>query len=339
MQQFAFSYYKSLWSWRKAGNTFFNLTSYYISRLTRQYIVWGKPFTLFIEPTNRCNLACRECPVGLKLLQRPQGLMDFSLYKTIIDQTSDHLWYLLLYFQGEPAIHPQLIQMIEYAYRRKIFTVISTNGTRLANKQFSNELAASHLGKVIISLDGASEQTYRIYRREGLFYRVVEGIKNLAEARQRLKKSFPQIVIQFLVMRHNEHEIETIRRLGKTLGVDDVILKSPQIYDFENAEDILPENPRFRRYKKVNGSYHLKGSYSGYCRKLWIGSVITQDGTVVPCCFDKDADFPLGNLTKNSFSSIWHSSGYHQFRKKVIKHRRHIPICQNCTEGLKIFFK
>ena len=333
------SYYLKLWSLGKTLNLIKNVSSFYLSKFTHGYFIWGKPFTFFIEPTNLCNLHCFECPVGLKLLKRPQGVMRFEDYKKIIDNISAHAWYILLYFQGEPAINPDLVNMVNYAYQKKIYTVISTNGTRLANKKFCREIAESQLGELIISLDGATEETYKIYRQGGLFRRVIKGIRLLTETRRRLNKKLPRIVIQFLVMRHNEHEMEAIKKLGKELDVDSVIFKSPQIYDFESAEDILPQNPQFRRYKKVNGEYILKGTYSGYCRKIWIGSVITQDGVVIPCCFDKDANYPLGSVPSKDFEHIWKSEGYHKFRKKVVANRHKIPICQNCSEGLKTFFK
>lgn len=332
-------YYAHLLSLKKFTNALKNISSFYLSRLTGGYFVWGKPFSFFIEPTNLCNLRCTECPVGLKLLKRPQGLLDFDRYKKIIDDISGHAWQLLIYYQGESTIHPQLIPMIEYAYRHKIYTELSTNGVRLGNSKFCRELAESHLSKLIISLDGATEETYKIYRQDGLFHRVVAGTRNFVKIRNSLKKRYPRTVIQFLVMRHNEHEMAAIKKLGKELGVDAVVYKSPQIYDFENAEDILPQNPRFRRYEKENGKYRLKGTYSGYCRKLWFGSVITQDATVIPCCFDKDADYPLGYLNQTDFGTIWNAAAYHRFRRTVVGNRNRVPMCRNCSEGLKTFFK
>ena len=228
--------------------------------------------------------------------------------------------------------------MIDYAYEKKIFTVISTNGTRLANPRFARELAASKLGRIIFSVDGASEETYKIYRQKGHFHRVIKGIRQFMQARKELGKKFPLADIQFIVMKHNEHEMGAIKKLGKELGVDRVIFKSPQLYNFEDAPSILPRNKKFHRYIKQDGSYRLKGSFSGYCKKIWYGSVITWDRIVIPCCFDKDAHFPLGNLKEQSFAEIWSGANYHAFRQMVTRRRDNIEMCKNCTEGLKIFF-
>lgn len=331
-------YYLPVFTPRRVFNALAITGSYYLSRLLRRHLVWGRPLSYFVEPTNLCNLRCTECPVGLKQLRRPQGLMDASLYQNVLDQIAPTALHVLLYFQGESFIHPQIIPFIRSAVERHLLVEISTNGTRLANAEFAEQLVRTRLWRLIVSVDGASEETYQIYRQKGHFHRVLRGIRHVVEVKRRLGQAFPQVVLQFLVMRHNEHEIPAIKALGRQLGVDRVVLKSPQIYHFSDAEAILPTNPRFRRYEKVNGTYRLKGSFSGYCRKLWIGSVITQDGQVLPCCFDKDATYPLGNLNQSSLAAVWRSGKTVSFRNRVILHREKIPMCRNCSEGLRIFF-
>lgn len=333
------SYLKPLWDRKKFKNASAILSSYFLSRLTGRYYVWGRPYTFIIEPTAICNLRCPQCPVGLQTLVRPQGHLKMEKFQAMIDEIGDYTWVLLLYFQGESFINPDILEMIDYAYQKKIFTVISTNATRLANPDFARQLAASKLGRLILSVDGATEETYKVYRQAGHFHRVIRGIRQFIEARNQLGNKFPWADLQFIVMRHNEHEIEDIKKLGKELGVNRVIFKSPQIYDFENAEATLPRNPKYRRYEKVNGKYQLKGSYSGYCKKIWYGSAITWDNTVIPCCFDKDAEFPLGKIGEHSFEEIWNSENYHRFRQLVVNRRDSIEMCRNCTEGLRIFFK
>ncbi len=334
-----FAYLIHFWDRKKFSNAILILSSYFFSRLTRRYYVWGKPYTFIIEPTAICNLRCPQCPVGLKTLLRPQDNMTFAEYKKVIDEIAEYTWVLLLYFQGESFINPDILKMIDYAYEKKIFTVISTNGTRLANPQFASDLAASKLGRLILSVDGATEETYKIYRQAGHFHRVLKGVRQFMEARKQLGKKFPRADLQFIVMRHNEHEMADIKKLGRELGVDRVIFKSPQIYDFENAEATLPLNSKYRRYEKNNGAFRLKGSYSGYCKKIWYGSAMTWDKKVIPCCFDKDADFQMGDLNKDSFAEVWSGDNYQRFRKLVVNKRDSLEMCRNCTEGLRIFFK
>ena len=297
------------------------------------------PYTFIIEPSAICNLRCPQCPVGLEILSRPQGTMALDEYKKVIDGIAGYAWVLLLYFQGESLLNPSILDMVDYAYKKKMFTVISTNCTRLADPHFARDLAASNLGRLILSVDGATEETYGMYRQGGQFHRVLKGIRQLTDARRALDKKFPRIDLQCIVMRHNEHEMEDIRSLGKELGVDRVLFKSPQVCDFENADTILPANPKFRRYRMINGDYRLKGTFSGYCKKIWYGSVITWDRKVLPCCFDKNADYQLGSLDGRSFEAIWHGDRYRRFRTSVVNHRDTIDMCKNCTDGLNIFFR
>src|SRR4030042_6363605 len=170
------NHFQPLWSWKKFVNATKILSSYFLSRLTREYLVWGKPYTFIVEPSALCNLRCPQCPVGLKTLTRPQSNMALDDYRQVIDQISDYTWWLLLYFQGESFINPAIIDMVNYAYQKKIFTVISSNGNRLANPDFVEQLAASQLGRLILSLDGATKETYRLYRQAGYLHRVIKGI-------------------------------------------------------------------------------------------------------------------------------------------------------------------
>ena len=100
----------------------------------------------------------------------------------------------------------------------------------------------------------------------------------------------------------------------------------------------MPENSTYSRYKKnADGTYVLNYSVGNHCWRMWSGSVITWNGTVVPCCFDKDAKYSFGNLNNISFSEIWKNDAYQNVRKNIIKNRTDIEICKNCTEGAKVW--
>ncbi|MDH5475973.1 MAG: SPASM domain-containing protein, partial [Cyclobacteriaceae bacterium] len=146
-------------------------------------------------------------------------------------------------------------------------------------------------------------------------------------------------VFQFLVVKPNEHEIEEVKQLGKELGVDKVAFKTAQIYDYENGSPLIPDNQRYSRYKfdSSKGKFFIKNSFFNHCWKMWHSCVITWDGKVVPCCFDKDAHYVLGNLTTESFKSVWGNDNYINFRKSLIKGRSEIEMCKNCTEGTKVW--
>ena len=82
----------------------------------------------------------------------------------------------------------------------------------------------------------------------------------------------------------------------------------------------MPMNEEYARYKKrSDGTYVLKYKTGNHCWRMWSSSVITWDGKVVPCCFDKDAQYQMGELSQTEFKTIWKSGLYADFRKKVLK--------------------
>jgi radical SAM protein with 4Fe4S-binding SPASM domain len=264
-------------------------------------------------------------------------MLEQSLFKRVIDQLAPTLSYLTFYFQGEPFLHPDFLDMVGYASKKGIYTATSTNA-HFFRDETSRATVESSLDKLIISIDGTSQDTYQSYRVGGSLEKVIEGARNLIKWRSELKSKTPRVIFQFLVVRHNEHEIPEVYKLADKLGVDDVVLKTAQIYDYKNGSDLMPIDQQYSRYRKTNnGTFEIKNKLLNECWKMWHSCVITWDGKVVPCCFDKDAHFVLGDLNKNSFEEIWTSEKYNQFRASILKSRSEIEICKNCTEGTKVW--
>jgi radical SAM protein with 4Fe4S-binding SPASM domain len=163
---------------------------------------------------------------------------------------------------------------------------------------------------------------------------VLEGARNMVKWKQQLKSSTPHLVFQFLVVRHNEHEVDALLKLADEIGVDEVTLKTAQVYDYEHGNTLIPENEKYARYRrKSDGTFVLKNKLLNHCWKMWHSCVITWDGKVVPCCFDKDAKYVMGNLKEQSLETVWRSESYHRFRSSLLRSRKEIDICRNCTEG------
>jgi radical SAM protein with 4Fe4S-binding SPASM domain len=227
-------------------------------------------------------------------------------------------------------LHPQFFEFL--AEKENFRTVVSTNGHFLS-AETSEKLVNSNLYRLIVSLDGMTPETYSVYRRKGNFNTVLEGIGNVAEAIKRRNSSL-QLVIQFLVNRSNEAQIPEAKSYANEVKAV-LKLKSMQIYNQEEIDYWQPSGNKFRRYEKADGSYLIRNSLRNNCRRLWFNPVITWDGKVVPCCFDKDAEHIMGDLKKKSFREIWNDSQYRLFRKRVLAGRNSIEICSNCTSGLK----
>ncbi|MBS1594126.1 MAG: SPASM domain-containing protein [Bacteroidetes bacterium] len=322
---------------RKAVNAAAVLSSFYLSRWTRRPIQWGVPFNVSIEPTTTCNLGCPECPSGLKSFTRPTGNMEYDFYRRMVDEIGGQLLYLYFYFQGEPYLHPRFLDLVRYAADRKIYTVTSTNAHFLTERK-AKETVASGLDRILISIDGTTQDTYEQYRVGGSLAKVIEGTKNLVKARNDAGSRTPHIIFQYLVVRPNEHQIDDVMRLAKEIGVDEVKLKTAQVYDYQHGNDLIPTLDRYSRYaQKPDGTYRIKNELLNHCWKLWHSCVITWDGRIVPCCFDKDAQYQLGDLNTKSFHEIWESDLYRSFRSRILKGRAEIDICTNCSEGTQVW--
>ena len=314
------------------------LGSFYISRLLNRPVQWGYPVSISFEPTTSCNLRCPECPSGLRQFSRPTGMLQNDFFKKTIDEIHKELLYLIFYFQGEPYLNPEFLAMVKYASDKKIYTATSTNAHYLTD-EVAKKTVESGLDRLIISIDGTTQDVYQQYRVGGNLEKVLEGAKNIMKWKTALKSKTPFVFFQFLVVKPNEHQIKDIKRLAKEVGVDEVRFKTAQVYEYEtDPNKLIPTIDKYSRYKKnADGSYMAKNKLANRCWKMQHANVITWDGLVVPCCFDKDAIHQLGNLKTQSFKEIWYNDNYKQFRSELKKSRKNIDICANCSEGVSVW--
>ncbi len=304
--------------------------SYIASIILGRASMMGMPVAVSAELTNCCNLKCAGCFSGSGLMNRERGYMNIELFTRVIDELRPFLFGLNLYFQGEPMMHPEFFSFLKCS--SGINTVVSTNGHFLSDEN-SEALVRSGLGKLIISLDGTDQDTYAAYRVNGNAGKVINGINSIAEAKKKWRSAI-NIEIQFLVNRINEHQVTAVRDLVKKAGLS-LRLKSMQVIHKEDAGSWLPSSGKFRRYKMKDGKWVLKGSLPDRCARLWFNPVFTWDGKVVPCCFDKNAEYVMGDLNNDSFRTIWEGRKYSNFRDNILKNRKMTDICCNCTSGLR----
>ena len=324
--------FKSL-TFRRLINVLLIQLSFLISRITRKSIHWGKPISISIEPTTSCNLSCPECPSGLKQFSRPTGKITIETLDKILAELSKTLLYITFYFQGEPLLHSKFAEMVKKIKDHNILVGTSTNAHYL-NEETSNRIIESKLDRLIVSLDALDAETYTKYRRGGNFDLVIENLKKLVEIKKRKDSILPFIELQFIVFKHNQHQIDEIKKFGKDIGVNKVTIKTAQVYNYEGGNDLIPDV--YSRYQKdETGKFEIKNSLPNHCFRMWSGTVFTWDGRVVPCCFDKDAQHQFGKIGETNFSDIWNSKQYNLFRNQLLKDRKQIEICRNCSEGMK----
>ncbi len=318
-------------NWYRLINLIKLRSSYLLSRLTGSVFVWGAPPAMSFEVSGKCQLHCPECHLGSNP-GRERAFMPFDVFKTVIRQNRRHLWVVSLYFQGEPLLHPNIEKFIALLDKHNIYSVISTNGN-FADPKIARKLVKAGLRKLIVSVDGTSQKEYSKYRHGGSLDKALQFIRHVQEAKKTHCKKNPVIVMQSLVMRHNETGIEEFKTMADEMGVK-LQLKSLQINHPERI-DLLPENQRYRRYKMKNGKAVLMNPLRNHCWRLYRNPVITSEGDVIPCCFDKSLKYKMGNIYTRKFLEIWHSRPYYEFRKQVFTNRKNIDICKNCSDGTK----
>ena len=292
---------------------------YWCSNITGNVYLNAKPVSASVEPANYCNLSCPHCPTGRKLIEKKDKRLTVSDFKEYIDALLPELMYLILYFQGEPLLNKELPEMISYASGKGVFTCVSTNGNALT-EDVVKRLSQSGIGRLIICLDGATEESYTQYRVGGDFDKVVRGI-SLA-----VRYGLP-VEVQCLLLSTTENEIDTLKSLCKSLGVRRLVFKKAQFYD----DYLVPKNPKNLRYKRdASGALVPKAKLKNKCWRLFSTIVIDVDGNVPACCFDKSGKYSFGNLKEVALQKVWLGEKARRFRQTILRKRKSIDICNNC---------
>ena len=333
---FPFKYYLhqfSFFSIPRIWNSIVLRISYFLSNYSKRIIVWGLPEAISIETTTKCNLSCPLCISGTNSFTRETGSLSFSNFNKIFLNIPKQIQHINLYFQGESFLNKNIFLFIESAANKNISTTISTNGN-FSDPEIIKNIAKSELSHLIISLDGASAESYKKYRIGGDFNTVLNFVTQINVEKERLNKSTPFVEIQFLLFKHNEHEIKDFEILAKKIKVDKVTFKTAQLNNIDDFHKYNPKQLRNSRYKQINKKLVRKGKVKNSCWRMWHSCVITWDGNVIPCCFDKDAKFVFGNVKDESLQKIWRNNIYQKFRKNIFSDRKSIAMCQNCTQGI-----
>ncbi len=322
---------------RRLKNLLLTGSSFLLSAITNKTILWGRPPILTIEPTNLCNLHCPLCTTGSGEMKRVAGRMSIETFKKILDLMGDEIFFLLLYHQGEPYLNPDFLEFVRLAKQKKIYCTTSTNGHYFSEENIHATID-SGLDSMIVSVDGVTQETYERYRVNGKLDRVLEGVRRFMEVKRQRRVKTPLIALQFLVMKHNEHELPAIRKLARELGVDRLLIKNIEVRSVEEAREWLPQNETFRRYEFDGKHLRVKNADKKSCPRPWLSTLVNWDGGVVPCCFDKNGEFEMGNVNQaRVLDEVWKNEKFQQFRHRLNTNRQSIDMCRNCNQGFGSF--
>jgi len=305
---------------------------------TLDYTAWGYPFMLQIEPTNACNLQCPLCPVANNDLGRKPRNMKFEEYKSIIDDLESYLMILILWDWGEPFMNPDLPRMIRYASDRDIRTVTSTNAHFLDDEAYVKAVLQSGLSTLIVAIDSARDDNYEAYRRRGKLNKALSGLRKVVEMKKKLG-SDTLIHMRMVIMRHNENELWSLKRLAKEIGVDRFSVKAVTPGYREPGPDMdrqfVPRKRKYRFYAYKWGTYERIRT-EALCRRPWEISTILSNGDVVPCCWDYDDSMKVGNVFEEPFTKIWTGLAYRDLREKIFHERQNLVRCTICPPSFKL---
>ena len=294
------------------------------------------PSIIQVEPSNHCNLACPLCPAGRNELGRVRRHMALAEFRTVVDDAEDYLMLMILWDWGEPFLNPALPDMIAYAAARDIRTVTSTNAQFLGDEDYVARILTSGLSTLIVAIDSLDAESYRTYRKKGDLKHAVDGLERLVAMKRRLR-SRTLINLRMVVMRHNEAEMEALAELGRRAGVDCFTVKTmnPSCGSYSSDEELVPENPRHRRFVYRKDTWERIRSDTP-CERVWMMANVLADGSVVPCCYDFDASMAVGNAFQSSFTAIWNSPEYAALRRRVLLEKSTFPHCRDCHTSFKM---
>lgn len=302
-----------------------------IQKWLRVTKIKGMPYLYVIDPTNACNLKCKLCPTGLGILGRKNGIIDLQKYKSIIDEISPYAREVWLFNWGEPFLHPNILEIIEYASNRKISVRISSNLNRL-RENMADQIVLSGLDNLLVSVDGVDNSTYQKYRVGGNLDQVLKNIEAITNAKKKYKSKKPFIYMRMLINRYNADQIEQMAKLASSLDVD-ALRVGPIYVDTRNEAQVqewLPVENKYTVYDK--SKEELVNVH--HCSDLWESVVINWDGGVSPCCWIHNNNYDIGNAFEQSIKSIWNSNQYvisrQVFSRKVKNKIEGDNICTKC---------
>jgi radical SAM protein with 4Fe4S-binding SPASM domain len=317
-------------TWRRILNVLMVSLGHWLSSILKRPLVWGMPYVATVEPTNQCNLICKECPTGQRQSStRKAGYISVEDYERTLKEISDTAFYLMLYFQGEPLLHKSLPHLIEKAKQKRMFVITSTNAHFL-DDSISHKLITSGLDQLIVSVDGTTQETYEAYRKGGHLHLVKENLISIVKLKQTLQSRTPFITVQFLVTSENEHEMEELKFWKNQLGFDEIRFKSLQIYDFNHGMKMLPKNKKYQRYKQKNNKDWVLKKKIKNCSRLWHTLVVNHQMKVLPCCYDKFDAYTMGDLKTARLKELWLNEAFQSFRMEALRVDNKIDICRNC---------
>jgi len=307
----------------------YNLAHVHFDIWRGKEVTSSKPYIFVFEVTNVCNLKCPFCLTGKGISGgREVRHMSFEESKKIIDAVADYTYLLQLYTWGEPLLNKDILRIIEYAKQKRMYVMLSTNATAMTSA-YNSKLLDSGIDYITVAIDGGSAETYPIYRRGGNYDKVLANVKELLEQKKARKADHPFVEWQFIVFRHNEHEVEATEKMAYEIGIN----KFTPLPAYVEDEAWLPQGKAYRKTKVLNPE-RLQN-----CDRPWSHLNVRADGGVASCCYEFFKKDDFGNFNDNDFDAIWNNAFFRESRKLIRQASRGEEldasdlICRDCLKS------
>lgn len=310
-----------------------NLIKAGVNVLYRGARTHNMPVHMQFELVNYCNLHCPVCPTGAQTITRKKMAMDPDLYAKVIDETGPYLLTASLWAWGESLLHPRLGEILQASLKHHFVILISTNGQNLNDERVIHTLIQYPPTCLIVAIDGLTDETNSQFRVGAKLAPALAGVRKLAELKQKHSLIFPVLQMRFIVMKHNEHEVEKLDHFTRENGFDMFSLRSLSMIDNESAEEIhgkfVPGETAWRAYKYRGGERKHGNSY--ICQQPFLFPTLFADGTLVACEQDFNAQLSMGLISKdNSFGELWFSKRASKVRRMIRDAPDEFSFCRNC---------
>lgn len=291
------------------------------------------PLHMQFELTNFCNLHCPQCPTGIGAVTRKKEVMEPELFENLMRQVGPYLLTASLWAWGEPCLHPRLGEMLKIANRYPFTKFISTNGQNLNDDRVIKALIDHQPDYLIVAIDGLIDETNSQFRRGATLENALEGVRKLAELKRKKGLTKPILHMRFIVMKHNEHEVEHLLRFAKQHLFDFLTVRTLSIIDQSSPDEthrpLTPENSSFCAYQYNGGERIEKEDF--YCMEPFWFPTAFVDGTIVPCEQDYNAGAAMGKVSRETdFKSIWFGKEAIRMRKSIRDNIQTMSFCRNC---------
>jgi MoaA/NifB/PqqE/SkfB family radical SAM enzyme len=308
-----------------------NLLATGLNLIYRRPKPWAWPIHIQMELTSFCNLRCPVCPVGLGKLTRPPQTMDMGFFSDVMAEAGPYLLTTSLWAWGEPLLHPQFADAVAICRRYGVLPLFSTNGQNLHDDRVTDDLLREPPYYLIAALDGLTDETNSQYRRGARLEGALHGIRRLARLKRERGQELPVLLMRYIVMKHNEHELPRVREFAAENGFDMLAIRSLGLRDIGEAmhRKFVPDTEAYRAYAYQQGERVRREDY--ICQLAFCFPTMLADGTLVACDQDFNGTHAFGRVgADGSFGDVWFGRQAASVRHEIKRSLDTFSFCHIC---------